>query len=182
MSVQTLPTFDKPMTTQEAYDLFDSLDVASIDFMRGRWRGGECKTGHSMDGLLEATGWYGKHFVSEEIVHPLLFSRGKTLYAVNPALAPLSGLIPKWGILKYVMYIFGLIVQTKQPKARLRMMEFRGKMSAAMVYDARPIIDCFRKLDDSTLLGLMDMRNMEPPCFFLLHKDESEKKQRYKTS
>ncbi|WP_419206930.1 DUF4334 domain-containing protein [Photobacterium leiognathi] len=34
--------------------------------------------------------------------------------------------------------------------------EFRGKVSATMVYDGAPIFDHFRKVDDNTLMGLMN--------------------------
>ena len=47
-------------------------------------------------------------------------------------------------------------------------MGFRGKHSAAMIYDRKPIIDYFRKIDDDRVLGLMEMRGMERPFFFLL--------------
>ena len=42
-----------------------------------------------MDGLLEASGWWGKQFVDSETVHPLLFPTGdrRALWAVNPILA-----------------------------------------------------------------------------------------------
>jgi len=170
------------MSTEQALEIYDALPPVSIEFMIGRWKGAECDTGHPMDGLLEATGWYGKHFVDAETVHPLLFPRGKhRLYAVNPALVPLSNLIPKWGILKHVMALLGPLVQTRKSRARLRMVEFRCKSSAAMVYDARAINDCFRKLDDDTVLGLMDLKGMEQPYFFLLERDTSEKRQRYHT-
>lgn len=48
------------------------------------------------------------------------------------------------------------VLQTKEYKARLRMMDYRGKLSAAIVYDTQPIIDIFRRVDDKTVLGLMD--------------------------
>jgi hypothetical protein len=38
----------------------------------------------------------------------------------------------------------------------LREVKFRGKVSAAMVYDNLPIIDSFRRVDDKTVVGAMD--------------------------
>jgi hypothetical protein len=35
----------------------------------------------------------------------------------------------------------------------------------------QPIVDVFRKVDDATLLGLMDLRGMEAPFFFLLERE-----------
>ena len=58
-------------------------------------------------------------------------------------------------------------------KARLRMTEFRGKISATMCYDQRPIHDVFRRVDDDTVLGAMDMKGMDEVFFFLLRRDRS---------
>lgn len=41
-----------------------------------------------------------------------------------------------------------------------------------MIYDTQPIIDLFRRLSPSTLLGLMDARGMSEPYFFILTRDE----------
>jgi hypothetical protein len=43
--------------------------------------------------------------------------------------------------------------------------------TAAMVYDALPIIDVFRRVARETLLGLMDLRGLAEPYFFLLDRD-----------
>src|SRR5690606_21055417 len=60
-------------TPDDALALFDALPtVRSVD-LTGRWTGSELRTGHPMDGLLTASGWYGKQFDSTEDVHPLLF-------------------------------------------------------------------------------------------------------------
>ena len=37
-----------------------------------------------------------------------------------------------------------------------------------MIYDQLPIIDVFRRVDDDTLLGLMDFRAVPLPYFFVL--------------
>ena len=42
--------------------------------------------------------------------------------------------------------------------ARLRELSFRGTTSAGMVYDQQPWIDYFRKLDDDTLVAMIDMK------------------------
>lgn len=51
------------------------------------------------------------------------------------------------------------------------MMDFRGTVGAAMVYDALPIEDHFRWIEPCVLLGLMDARGFEP--FFFMLKRES---------
>ena len=65
------------------------------------------------------------------------------------------------------------LLYTDKPKARLRTIEHRGVATAAMVYDALPIIDVFRRVDPDTLLGLMDLRGLPQPFFFLLERDDS---------
>ena len=62
------------------------------------------------------------------------------------------------------------LMYTDKPKARLRTVEHRGVATAAMVYDALPIIDVFRRVDADTLLGLMDLRGLPQPYFFLLRR------------
>ncbi|MBN0039820.1 DUF4334 domain-containing protein [Cellulosimicrobium cellulans] len=42
--------------------------------------------------------------------------------------------------------------------------------TAAMTYDALPVEDAFRAVDDDTLLGLMEARGMERPFFFVLRR------------
>ena len=62
------------------------------------------------------------------------------------------------------------LLRTTKPKARLRRMEYRGVVSATMIYDALPILDIFREVDQATLLGLMDLRGMPQPFFFILRR------------
>ena len=49
--------------------------------------------------------------------------------------------------------------------------EFRGVVTAAMVYDHLPIIDVFRRVDEVTMLGAMDWRGEPAPYFFILTKE-----------
>jgi hypothetical protein len=61
--------------------------------------------------------------------------------------------------------------KTDSSQARIRMMEYRQKISATMIYDNLPINDIFRKVDDNTLLGLMDFKGQPQPFFFVLKRD-----------
>lgn len=162
-------------TTDQALQFYDQLEPVDIDFMLGRWRGAECPTGHYMDGLLDLTGWYGKLFVDADHVHPLLFYNANRtkVYAANPLLIPLSINYPKIKALRQIMLLLRPILRTRRSKARLRMLEHRGKVSAAMIYDEKPIHDCFRKLSDHRVLGLMDRKGDAQPYFFLLERDDS---------
>lgn len=53
------------------------------------------------------------------------------------------------------------------------MTKYRGVISASMLYDRLPIIDIFRKIDDNTIMGLMDskMDKSRKGYFFILYKD-----------
>ena len=51
------------------------------------------------------------------------------------------------------------------------MVEHRGVVTAALVYDRLPIIDAFRRVDDATLLGVMDLRGLPDPYLFVLRRD-----------
>ena len=145
--------------------------------MVGRWRGTGLPTGHPFDGLLEQYGWYGKEVVDPETVHPLLFrgSRGAP-YPVDPDHAPLGLLrrfpdLARTSAARASFSVVRPLRRTTRPAARLRMLERRGVVTAALVYDRLPVIDVFRRVSDSTLLGLMDMRAVAQPFFFVLDRE-----------
>lgn len=159
----------------QAMAVFDALEPVSVEFMLGRWRGREIATGHPMDGLLDRSGWHGKWFVDAEQVHPLLFRRrdGQGLYAVDPHLIPMDA---RMGRLKVVPAgLAGLVMpllRTRDSKARLRLISHRGRMTASMIYDEKPINDVFRRIDDQRVLGVMDLKGISQPYFFLLERDD----------
>jgi hypothetical protein len=68
------------------------------------------------------------------------------------------------------------VIATTKPHARLRLTEYRGVVSATMCYDALPVNDVFRKVDDQTLLAVMDLRRMERPFLFILCREASSAK------
>ncbi|MCX7678798.1 MAG: DUF4334 domain-containing protein [Spirochaetes bacterium] len=163
------------MNVHEALTYFDSLEPVTIDFMIGQWRGESYPTGHPWDHLLEKYHWYGKLFIDYNHVQPLLFtSVFGSLVPINPLFLPLS-------LLRYRIFrtsACGKLFQLSIPLfrawescARLRMVECRGKSSAALVYDRQPIIDVFRKIDENTVIGMMDYKKIPQPYFFLLKRD-----------
>jgi hypothetical protein len=160
---------------EQAFRLFDSCPAVAVDELTGRWRGSGLPTGSPLDGLLEAYGWYGKEFVDAETVHPLLFGDG-TGRPVNPALIPIAVLRDRPAVAAHplVRTAFSAVrplLTTRRPKARLRAVDHRGVVTAAMVYDALPIIDVFRRLSADSVLGLMDRRGLTAPFFFVLRRD-----------
>ena len=95
--------------------------------MIGEWKGGDMPTGHRGDGFLGAS-WFGTTFRSASDVDPVVCvdERGDKFS------------------------------DTKLMKgaASLWMEEFRGEVTATMVYDGVPIHDHFKKVDDNTVLGI----------------------------
>ena len=43
-----------------------------------------------------------------------------------------------------------------------------------MIYDQMPVNDVFRKLDDNTVLGVMDQKGIDIPFFFKLSREETK--------
>ncbi|MEQ8469009.1 DUF4334 domain-containing protein [Coleofasciculus sp. E1-EBD-02] len=162
-------------TTETALQLFDALEPVDLDFMMGRWQGSGLHTNHPMDGLLETSNWYGKEFIDPETVHPLLFSDGQgKIFKVSPNPVAMDWVlklpIPKNDFLKPLLMLTNSLLKTEESQARLRMMDYRGKVSATMIYDHLPINDSFRQVDDNTVLGIMDWKNSPKPFFFVLKR------------
>jgi hypothetical protein len=182
MPIQLPLSFDAAVaaggaSTEEALAIFDALAPVPADLLRGAWAGTGFPTGHPMDGALEAYHWHGKRFEGEEDVHPLVFRSGGRKLALHPSLvAPFLPLVLRFPCLKSPA--LGRLLQpllpllaTRRSRARLRMTQHRGQLTATMIYDGVPIQDVFRQVDAGTLLGLMDMKGMQQPFFFVLRRE-----------
>ena len=165
-----------PLTTEDALALFDRLKPVAPEEMLGPWHGESVPTGHPLDGVLEAWHWHGKRFLSTEAVHPLIFAAaGGRRISVDPNWVPMALLRAPWvGRLaplgRLAPWLLPLLA-TEKPRARLRQLYYRDRLSCAMLYDNLPIIDVFRRLDANSLLGLMDARGLEQPFFFTLQRE-----------
>jgi hypothetical protein len=171
-----LATLETCCDTEQALAFFDALPTVSAAEITGRWKGRELRTGHPWDGLLTASGWYGKQFGGPDAVHPLVYRTARgVLFPVDPGRIPLSVAVhvPVIAVsaARRLLDVAMPLLRASGPRARLRDLRHRGKISAALVYDQRPIIDVFRRVDDATLLGLMDMRGLPRPYFFVLTRD-----------
>ncbi len=163
-------------TIEAALDFYDSLDAVRVEELTGSWRGEDLPTGNPFDGLLGRLGWHGKRFDGPDEVHPLVFhaSAGR-LRSINPVLVPLAlGLRhPRLLHAPFTARVFPVIrplMSTRKPKARLRMMRYRGVETATMCYDDLPINDAFRRVDADALVGAMDLRGLDPPFMFVLRR------------
>lgn len=165
------------MSTEEALAYFDALAPVDLGFMTGLWQGAGFETDHPMDGLLEACHWYGKRFDTPDRVDPLIFSmRSGRRVRLNPGLLGVGlrladrGWMPKAAVVGRLFQWLMPLLATSRPRARLRMIAYRGSSTAAMIYDQLPIRDVFRRIDDDAVLGLMDRKGMTRPFFFILRR------------
>jgi Domain of unknown function (DUF4334)/GXWXG protein len=114
----------------ELDDLWATLEPVTVDFMIGEWKGGEFQTGHRANGLLKALNWFGKTFVSATEAKPLVCLDTDGNKVSN--------------------------TEAMKGEASLWMEEFRGEVTATMVYDGEPVHDHFKKVDDTTVVGIMN--------------------------
>jgi hypothetical protein len=114
----------------ELDDYWASLPPATIDGMLGEWKGGGFNTGHKLNAALEQARWFGKTFNSAADVKPLICLDADGNKFSN--------------------------VELGNGEASLWMEEFRGEVTATMVYDGQPTHDHFKRIDDDTVMGIMN--------------------------
>ncbi|KAJ7139240.1 GXWXG protein-domain-containing protein [Mycena epipterygia] len=124
---------------ETATKIFDQLAPIMPTFLMGEWQGGDFDTGHPTTQVLKSINWAGKTFRTEEDVDPLIVygEDGKRTF----------------------LDVYG--------RARVREMKFRGVVSAAMVYDDKPIIDHFRYVNEDTVAAMMDAK--DSPAVYHFH-------------
>lgn len=148
------------ITQEQGWKFFDRLEPVEAESLRGQWKGSELVSGHPMDGMLAASGWYGKYFAGTEEVYPLLFEkRNGELFAADPGLFPLrvAQRLPR-GVVRVLFSLMTPFIRTKKSGARNRMMQYRGRQTAVMIYDRQPVLDIFARVDENTLLGVSDFK------------------------
>ncbi|BBX64038.1 hypothetical protein MSAS_32120 [Mycobacterium saskatchewanense] len=121
---------DGEIADGELDDFWSSLEPATIDEMIGEWKGGEFRTGHRMNGQLEKVGWFGKTFKSARDAQPLVCLDAEGNKFSN--------------------------VEMGKGEASLWLEDFRGEVTATMVYDGQPVHDHFKKVDDDAVMGIMN--------------------------
>lgn len=130
-----------PTPIAELSALFDALPSVEEDFLLGEWTGGVFRTGHAGEKMLPALAWVGKSFRGRNDVKPIV-SGAFGRRVVNPILGAAS----------------------------IRTVAYRGVPTATMCYDSHPIWDHFRKVDERTVLGVMDKKGDTMPLFFYLER------------
>jgi hypothetical protein len=114
----------------ELDDFWASLEPITDDFMIGEWKGGAFDNGHPVVSGLAKANWFGKTMKSATDVQPIvcLDENGDKFNNVKLA----------------------------KGEASLWMEEFRGEVTATMVYDGQAIHDHFKKIDDNAVMGIMN--------------------------
>lgn len=129
-----------PVPLDEVLDWFDSLPAIDPDEMIGDWDGGLIPTGHRGEGMLGKLRWAGKRFRGPDDVDPMMCLDD----AGDRRPSDVMG------------------------DATLRRVEYRGVATATMVYDRHPVFDHFRRVSDSTVVGVMDTKGDPDPLLFTL--------------
>ncbi|MFC7450358.1 DUF4334 domain-containing protein [Rhodococcus daqingensis] len=140
-----------PVDPRRLDEVWAALPTVHIDELKGRWRGSGFETGHRTGRLLAKSGWYGKNFGSRFDVQPML-CRGTDGELFSD-------------------------VAAGKGEASLWMVEFRGECTATMVYDGMPVFDHFKRVDDQTLMGIMNGKAVldgGEHFYFALMRDETD--------
>ncbi|MFD3508678.1 DUF4334 domain-containing protein [Nocardia sp. NPDC058666] len=122
----------RDVATADLDQLWTRLRPARAEDILGQWRGDAFQTGHPLCGALPASGWYGKNFLALDDAQPLICRRDDGTLFSN--------------------------IELGQGEATLWNIEFRGEVTATMVYDGRAVFDHFKWLDDCTLMGITNGR------------------------
>jgi hypothetical protein len=120
----------EPIADTELDAWWSKLEPARIEEMIGEWAGGEFTTGHKMNGQLEKAGWFGKTFNSATDVQPLVCRDADGKKFSNIAMG--------------------------KGEASLWLEDFRGEVTATMVYDGQPVHDHFKKIHRNAVMGIMN--------------------------
>jgi len=111
--------------------LWADLEPVTVAEVLGAWRGGDFSIGHVASTVLEKVRWHGKTFSSALDAQPLI-CRGDDGELYSNLAAGGGGEASLWEV------------------------AFRGETTATMVYDRMPVFDHFKKVDDATLMGIMN--------------------------
>lgn len=129
-------------SVQELDELFSGLSPVTIDEMIGEWRVGYLfteGTGSRFETFLKycPIRLYGKRFKAKNRVQAWLFRLARLKFGFPGT------------------------------SAGLERVDFRGLMSTSMVYHYLPMIDHFRKVDGSAVMGIMEIKGKLSTYFYL---------------
>ena len=143
----------EPASTDDLDTLWADLAPATVAEILGAWRGGDFSTGHIASTVLEQVRWHGKTFVSALDAKPLICRNDDG-------------------------ELYSNLKAGGDGEASLWPVEFRGETTATMVYDRMPVFDHFKKVDDATLMGIMNGKlqaafGVSDLYYFWLERDDA---------
>jgi Zn-dependent alcohol dehydrogenase len=139
---QQLIDDSNPPRLEALDELYDEAEPIAVEEMFGEWQGGLFGFGHPAETQLERINWAGKSFSGPDEVAPIVCVDAAGRRFANP--------------------IFG--------GARLRAMEYRGSVTATMLYDEQPMTDHLRRISDAVVIGAMETPGSDRPGYFYMTK------------
>ena len=125
-----LLAMESGVETTELDQLWSRLDTVRAEDILGSYKGSAFATGHGLCRALPASNWYGKDFRSITDAKPLICrAEDGTLFSN---------------------------IELGQGEASLWNIEFRGEVTATMVYDGKDVFDHFKRIDSKSLMGIMN--------------------------
>lgn len=125
-----LRAMDAGVDPAELDEIWAALPTVTPEEILGPWKGDDFATGHRLHDALVAVQWHGKRFDGVHDAKPLM-CRGEDGELFSN-------------------------VKLGRGEATLWPVGFRGETTASMVYDGQPVIDHFKRVDDRTLMGIMN--------------------------
>ncbi|WP_024792840.1 DUF4334 domain-containing protein [Tomitella biformata] len=127
---QALRVWPEGVQPAELDAIWAALDTVRAADILGQYRGAVFQTGHQICRLLPASRWHGKTFNSLLDAKPLVCRDADGELFSN--------------------------VKLGRGEASLWDVEFRGEVTATMVYDGQAVFDHFKRVDANTLMGIMN--------------------------
>lgn len=161
---------------QTALEEFQNLPPIAPRELVGLWKGRGIPSGHPFDGVLENLGWFGKRFTPDMRADALLFRSGDNqLVAIDPKWIPLGPAmrfheIGRMRLARNLVSYLQRRLRARGPVASVKTMVFGGVESAAMAYDGQPIVDYFRRINETKIMGAMAIRGDAQIYFFELER------------
>ncbi len=159
---------DGSLTQADMAVTFDTLNPVSIDMLIGTWKVDPSYAETLGGKMLIESGWWGARFVDAETVDPLLYPKpdGNGVFA-----ADLPSVLAVLSTGERDISARRNEVETSAPIGRLRMVEYRGVLTATLVYDQVPVLDYLRAIDSGTIVAAVEHRGLvHHPDYALLRR------------
>ncbi|OJD30603.1 transcription factor cmr1 protein [Diplodia corticola] len=144
-----------PVSAAHLLSLYDSLGPLTPSELIGEWSASSFNTGHPAHPWLKSINWVGIRFWSVDDVEPIVVAVTTENKNQNNGVSEKVWSRKKW------MEEFGngQVIEAK----------FRDVVSATMVCDDHPILNYYRKVSDTVVLGVMVAKMFHGSGLFLFY-------------